>query len=85
MTRTTITIVGHGKRMKGVSSKTGKPYDFQSISFTYADRFTDGCKADTVTMQGPDIDAAGGFILGEVREAVISTDKNGNVFGLCLL
>ena len=40
-----ITIVGVGQRMSGTSKKTGKPYDFTEISFTYEDEQTEGVKA----------------------------------------
>lgn len=69
--RTQIKIIGLGKRMKGTSSKTGKDYDFQSVSFAFPDKYTDGVKAANCNMQGADIDACGGLKLNDTREAFI--------------
>lgn len=69
--RTKIKIIGLGKRMKGTSSKNGKEYDFQNVSFAFPDKFTDGVKAANCNMQGADIDACGGLHLDETRDAFI--------------
>lgn len=77
MQKTNIEIVGLGKRMKGVSTKNGgKPYDFQNVSFLYDDRFVTGQKAATCIIQGVDIDAIGGIMIGQVYPAVIEEKNN---------
>lgn len=84
MLKTNIEIVGLGYRMKGTSSKNGKPYDFQSVSFLYNDRFTTGQKAATCNLQGVDIDAIGGLMIGMTYAAVVE-EKNNAVSGVCFL
>lgn len=75
--RNAIQIVGLGNRMTGTSSKTGRAYDFQSISFTYPDKFTTGVKAATASVNGPDIDALpGGLMIGREYDAVYHTSGN---------
>lgn len=61
--RANITVVGLGKRMKGVSPKTGNAYDFQSVSFLFDDKWTTGRRAATCMVQGVDIDAVGGQLM----------------------
>lgn len=71
--RTNIKIVGLGKRMKGASSKNGRPYDFQPVSFVFPDKYTEGFKAATCNVQGEDIDACGGLTINETRDAFVET------------
>lgn len=74
--RNAIQIVGLGNRMTGTSSKTGRAYDFQSVSFTYPDKFTTGVKAATASVNGPDIDALGGLTIGREYDAVYHVSGN---------
>ena len=75
--RTPIEIVGLGKRMTGTSSKTGRPYDFQSVSFLFADKYITGMAAGTTALDGAALDAIpGGLMIGNTYEAVIETGKN---------
>lgn len=76
--RTNIKIVGLGKRMKGISAKNNKEYDFQNVSFVYSDPYTDGVKAANYNMQGRDIDVAGGLAINDTREAFVE-DFRGSV------
>lgn len=83
--RKIINIVGVGDRRQG-TSKTGKPYDFTPISFTYEDRFMSGVKAATVNLNQdccpPDY-APG---IGESVEVFLREDyKTGRVYidGVC--
>lgn len=48
--RKAITIVGVGARRKGTSAKTGRPYDFTPIAFTYDHMSMTGCGAATVNL-----------------------------------
>lgn len=81
MARNTIQIVGLGDRMRGTSKKTNKPYDFQSVSFLYPDKFTVGMKAATAAVNGPEIDAIpGGLIIGNEYDAVYHTGPNGSIY-----
>lgn len=75
--RTPIEIVGLGNRMKGVSEKTKKPYDFQTVSFLFPDKFTTGMNAGTNTLDGSVLDAIpGGLTIGNTYDAVIETGRN---------
>lgn len=74
--RANMTIVGFGQRRQGVSTKTQKPYDFQSVSVLYEDAYTTGHKAATVNISGPDIDAKGGIKVGETLDVVFHTYNN---------
>lgn len=87
MLKTNIEIVGLGNRMKGTSAKSGKPYDFQSVSFLYTDRFTTGQKAAACNMEGVDIDNVGGLVIGCFYPAVLDEDrKDRNIIrSVCLL
>lgn len=82
--RANMTIVGFGQRRKGVSSKTNKPYDFQSVSVLYDDQYTVGQKAATVNMSGPDIDAKGGLNIGQELDVVFHTYNNSVVIDAVL-
>lgn len=68
MARAKMKIVGLGNRKKGVSEKTGNPYDFQPISFVFKDPFTLGLKAATSNVSGDMIDAIGGVKVDEEHE-----------------
>lgn len=75
--RTPIEIVGLGNRMTGTSKKTNKPYDFQSVSFMYADKYTTGMAAGTTTLDGSTLDAIpGGIQIGNTYDAIVETGKN---------
>lgn len=74
--RTKIKIVGIGDRKAGVSTKNGKPYDFQPISFVYPDTFVKGLKAATANVSGDMLDAIGGIKLDEEREIFFHTYNN---------
>ena len=76
--RATIRVCGLGQRRSGVSSKTNKPFDFQSVSFTYDDAYTTGEAAATALVNGPDIDSLGGLKIGQEYDAVYHT-YNGKV------
>lgn len=74
--RTKIKIVGIGDRKAGVSTKNGKPYDFQPISFVYPDTYVKGLKAATANVSGDMLDAIGGVKLEEEREIFYHTYNN---------
>lgn len=68
MARAKMKIVGMGKRMQGVSTKTGKSYDFQPISFVFDDPYTTGFKAATANVEGAMLDAIGGVRIDEEHD-----------------
>ena len=74
--RTKIKIVGIGDRKAGVSTKNGKPYDFQPVSFVYPDTYVKGLKAATANVSGDMLDAIGGVKLEEEREIFYHTYNN---------
>lgn len=75
--RTSIEIVGLSKRMTGTSAKTGRPYDFQTVSFIYADKYTTGMAAGTCTLNGETLDAVtGGLMIGSTYDAVVEKNPN---------
>lgn len=76
MARANITVVGLGDRKKGTSSKNGKPYDFQPVSFLYEDTWTRGQKAVTANVSGSDIDGMGGLNIGCTYDAVFHNYNN---------
>ncbi len=78
--RNTIQIVGLGDRMKGTSKKTGKDYDFQSVSFLYPDKFTTGMKAATAAINGAELDAIGGLSIGMEYDAVYHTGPGNAIY-----
>ena len=63
--RTVANVVGVGQRKQGVSKNSGKPYDFQSVSFTYSDPKIIGEAAATALLSGPELDAIGGVKPGD--------------------
>lgn len=70
-------IIGLGKRMKGISSKNNKPYDFQTVVFACPDRFIEqGVGAFTVTVRGEDIDSIGGIKLNQMVDIVYHSHNN---------
>lgn len=74
--RAFMTVVGLGARRSGVSSKSGKPYDFQSVSVNYPDQYTTGLRAATVNISGPDIDSIGGLKIGQEYDVVYHNYNN---------
>lgn len=78
--RTPIEITGLGNRMQGVSEKTKKPYDFQTVCFLFADKFITGMNAGNTILDGAVIDSIpGGLMVGNTYDAVVETGKNGFV------
>ena len=73
MARTKMKVVGLGDRMKGISKKNEKPYDFLPVSFVYSDQYTNGFRAATSNISGDMIDAIGGIKLNEEREIFYHT------------
>lgn len=70
-------VIGLGKRMKGVSTKTNRLYDFQTVVFAVPDRFiAEGVGAFTATVPGSDIDAIGGIRLNQMCDIVYHTHNN---------
>lgn len=76
--RTVANVVGVGQRMTGVSKKSGKAYDFQSIAITYCDGRIAGEAAATPMMNGPDIDAIGGICVGDHLD-IVAHEYNGKL------
>lgn len=74
--RTQAKVIGIGQRMKGVSKKTNKPYDFQTICFACPDAYMQGVKAFTANVSGTDIDAIGGINLNQMCDIVYHTYQN---------
>lgn len=85
MPRTTIKVTGVQERRSGISDKTKKPYDFQSVSFVYDEPHTAGQAAATALINGPDIDAIGGqIVIGQEYDVVYHT-YGGKVLVDCLI
>lgn len=88
LTQVEIMIVGHGKRMSGVSEKTKKPYDFQEVSFTYEHPWYKGVRADFDSIDGEDMTRCGipesGVQVGDRFIAWVQIDeyKNARIAGL---
>ena len=74
--RATCTIIGVGKRMKGVSANTQRPYDFQAVSFSFPDDYYTGEKATTCNVQGDELDSVGGICVGDRIEVVMHRDND---------
>lgn len=73
--RAVCEIVGLGERKTGQSSKTGKPYDFQTVAFVFDDRFINGKRAATANVSGPELDRVP-LNLGDVVEMVLHQDND---------
>lgn len=74
-----ISIVGVGKRMSG-TGKTGKPYDFTPVAFTYDDQYISGVKCATANINA---DSMAGYspAVGDTVEVVMREDyKTGRVY-----
>lgn len=70
-------VIGLGKRMRGVSQKTNRPYDIQTVVFAVPDRFVvEGVGAFTATISGADIDSIGGIHLNQMVDIVYHTHNN---------
>lgn len=83
--RKIINIVGVGERRQG-TGKTGKPYDFTPISFTYEDCFLSGLKAAHTNLSQDCCPPGYSPCLGESVEVFMREDyKTGRVFidGVC--
>lgn len=81
-----INIVGVGNRIHGTSSKTGKPYDFTPVSFTYEDNYTTGLKAANCNLAQDCCPQDYRPCVGETVEAFMREDfKTGRVYieGVC--
>lgn len=48
-------VYGVGQHKKGVSKKTGQPYDFVEVSIGYAHQMFDGMKCETVAIEAETI------------------------------
>lgn len=86
--QTEIEIIGHGKRMSGVSEKTKRPYDFQEVSFQYIHPWYEGVRADFDSIDGEDMSRCGvpaaGVQVGDRFMAWVQVDeyKNARIAGL---
>ena len=77
--RAFVNIVGVGQRKAG-TGKTGNPYDFTPVAFTYPDRFIAGEKAATVNI-GKDCLGEYEPHVGDTVEVVMHEDfKTGRVY-----
>lgn len=65
-----VKVVGIGERRKGVSTKTGKPYDFVKVACVYDDGFMAGQNAFNCSIDGDEFESSNMSIGGEY-EAVI--------------
>lgn len=72
--KTTITIVGVGKRLQG-KSKNGKDYDMHPLSFTYPDPYnsTDGFLAGSAPLNHAVFEQHEPLYPGDELEVVLST------------
>ncbi len=74
-----ITIVGVGERKAG-TGKTGKPYAFTPIAFTYEDDYFVGVKASTANVDDGTLDGYRPAV-GDAVQAFIRPDfKTGRVY-----
>lgn len=76
MARGKLLVVGFGDRMTGVSKTKNKPYDFQSVSVIYEDRYTHGHKAATVMIDGADLDAINGVAVNDELDVAFHSGPN---------
>lgn len=65
-----VKVVGIGERRKGVSTKTGKPYDFVKVACTFDDGYMAGQNAFNCSVDGDEVERFGLHVGGEY-EAVI--------------
>lgn len=65
-----VKVVGIGERRKGISSKTGKSYDFQKVACVFDDGYMVGQNAFNCSVDGAEVEACGMKVGGEY-EAVI--------------
>ena len=82
--RKIINIVGLGDRKQGIS-KTGRPYDFTPISFTFEDPFTHGLKAANTLLRQDCCPEGYVPCVGEAVEVFLRGDKTGAWYidGVC--
>lgn len=80
MARGKFLVVGFGDRMTGVSKSKGKPYDFQSVSVLYNDKFTTGHKAATIMLDGADLDAINGVAVNDELDVAYHVGPNNCVY-----
>ena len=66
-----VKVVGIGERRKGVSTKTGKFYDFVKVACTFDDGYMAGQNAFNCSVDGDEIDR-NGVVVGGEYEAVIA-------------
>lgn len=81
-----INIVGVGERKQGISAKTGKPYDFTPISFTYEAPYVSGLKAASTLLSQDCCPVGYEPCVGESVEVFMREDRStGRVFidGVC--
>lgn len=71
--RKAITIVGVGRRMAGIGKKSGVPYDFTPLSFTFDDPKFTGVTCATVNVSQENLNGATPAV-GDVLEAVMHQD-----------
>lgn len=67
--RSTVKVVGLGKRRAGTSSKNGRDYDFIPVSFVMHDQQFEGYRAATANVSGPDVDSVGGLKVNQEIDA----------------
>ena len=85
--RTSVQILGVGKLMRGTSTKNGKPYHFQEVSFGFTHPWVNGMRCGHDTLDGSDLTAVGcpdGVQVGDIFDCFVDIDsyKNARIVGL---
>lgn len=76
-----VTIVGYEGRRHGVSAKTGKPYDFTPVYFTFEKRGVEGVKVGSRNIDAKDLEPAN-IAVGVVLD--FQFDDSGSLMGIYL-
>lgn len=76
-----VTVVGFEKRRKGVSAKTGNPYDFTPIYYTYKHNRVEGVKVASRNVDASVLDPAN-IAVGVVLD--MQFDGDGSLEGIYL-
>ena len=88
-TRTPVQILGVGKLMRGTSSKSGRDYHFQEISFGFPHPWLEGLRCGHSSVDGASLIAVGcgetGLSVGDTYDAVVTVNEFGNAKLACLI